>query len=109
MRIELLQRLTAASSYIFEELTREKTELDVAKEFWAYLRSRLLDDMTQKVRVSEFVEEKIRGLDPAPFEEKYGHSLSNVLKSRAQLDFVCCCVTTLLRFSSYGSKIIDWS
>lgn len=109
MRIELLRRLTTTSSYLFEEITSEKTELDLAKEFWQYLRSRLLDDMTQKVRVSEFVEEKIRNLDPDAFEKKYGQSLSNVLKSRAQLDFACCCVTTLLRFSSYGQKIIDWS
>jgi len=109
MRIELLQRLATASSYVFEELTNDKTELDVAREFWAYLRSRLLDDMTQKVRVSEFVEERIRSLDPAAFEEKYSVSLSNVLKSRMQLDFVCGCVTMLLHYSSYGSKIIDWS
>ena len=109
MRIELLRRLTTVSSYLFEEITDQKTELDLAREFWAYLRSRLLDDMAQKVRVSEFVEEKLRGLDRAAFEAKYGHSLANVLKSRAQLDFVCSCVTTLLRFSSYGSKIIDWS
>ena len=46
MRIELLQRLTVVSSYIFEEITQEKTELDIAKDFWTYLRSRLLDDMT---------------------------------------------------------------
>ena len=104
-----MRRLTTTSSYLFEEITQQKTELDLAREFWQYLRSRLLDDMAQKVRVSEFVEEKIRGLDPGEFEKKYGQSLSNVLKSRAQLDFACCCVTTMLRFSSYGSKIIDWS
>ena len=109
MRIELLQRLTVVSSYIFEEITQEKTELDIAKDFWTYLRSRLLDDMTQKVKVSEFVEEKIRTLDPDAFEAKYSQSLSNILKSRGQLDFVCSCVTMLLRFSSYGQKIIDWS
>ena len=46
MRIELLRRLTTTSSYLFEEITSEKTELDLAREFWQYLRSRLLDDMT---------------------------------------------------------------
>ena len=55
MRVELLRKLTDVSSYIFEEMTDRMSEIDMAREFWKYLRSRFLDDMNQKVRVSDFV------------------------------------------------------
>ena len=109
MRVELLRKLTDVSSYIFEEMTGRMSEIDMAREFWKYLRSRFLDDMNQKVRVSDFVNEFIKGLPEEGFEAKYGVRLGNIKKSRQQLDFCCTCVTTMLHYSSYGSKIIDWS
>ena len=109
MRVELLRRLTDVSSYLFEEMTERMSEIDMAREFWKYLRSRFLDDMNEKVRVSDFVAEFIRGLDEKEFSAKYKVSLGNVKKSKQQLDFCCSCVTTMLHYSSYGSKIIDWS
>lgn len=109
MRIELLQRLTTVSSYVFEEMTDDKTEAELAKDFWRYLKTRLLDDTTRKIRVSEFVTEYVRRIPKKKFERKYGVRLSNVLKSRQQLEFVAGCVSMLLHYSSYGSKIIDWS
>lgn len=109
MRIELLQRLTTVSSYVFEEMTDDKTETELARDFWKYLRSRILDDMTRKIRVSEFVTDYVRSLSEKKFERKYGVKLANVKKSRLQLEFVAGCVSMLLHYSSYGSKIIDWS
>jgi hypothetical protein len=109
MRIELLQKLTVVSSYVFEEMTDDKTETELARDFWKYLRTKILDDMTRKIRVSEFVEDYIRKIPAAEFDLKYGTKIGNVLKSRAQLDFVAQCVSMLLHYSSYGSKIIDWS
>lgn len=109
MRIELLQKLTVISSYVFEEMTDDKTETELARDFWKYLRTKILDDMTRKIRVSEFVEDYIRRIPAAEFDLKYGVKIENVLKSRAQLDFVAQCVSMLLHYSSYGSKIIDWS
>lgn len=109
MKIELLRRLTDVSSYIFEEMADRMSEIDMAREFWKYLRSRFLDDMNQKVRVSDFVREFIRGLPEKEFDEKYKVRLGNVKKSKQQLDFCCVCVTTMLHYSSYGAKIIDWS
>ena len=109
MRVELLRKLTDVSSYIFEEMTDRMSEIDMAREFWKYLRSRFLDDMNQKVRVSDFVNEFIKKLSEEEFEAKYKVKLGNVKKSRQQLDFCCTCVTTMLHYSSYGSKIIDWS
>ena len=109
MRVELLRRLTDVSSYIFEEMTERMSEIDMAREFWKYLRSRFLDDMNQKVRVSDFVGEFIRNIPEKEFDEKYMTKIGNVKKSKQQLEFCCTCVTTMLHYSSYGSKIIDWS
>ena len=109
MRIELLQKLTVLSSYVFEEMTDDKTETELARDFWKYLKARMLDDMTRKIRVSEFVIAYIRKIPVQMFDAKYKTKLANVLKSRAQLEFVAGCVSMLLHYSSYGSKIIDWS
>lgn len=109
MKVELLRKLTDASSYVFEEMADRMSETDMAREFWKYLRSRLLDDMSQKVRVSDFVCEFIRKLPEKDFEAKYKVRLSNIKKSKQQLEFCCSCVTTMLHYSSYGSKIVDWS
>lgn len=109
MRVELLRKLTDVSSYVFEEMTDRMSEIDMAREFWKYLRSRFLDDMNQKVRVSDFVAEFIRNIPEKEFDRKYGTKIGNVKKSKQQLEFCCTCVTTMLHYSSYGSKIIDWS
>ena len=109
MRVELLKKLTDISSYIFEEMTEKMSEIDMAREFWKYLRSKFLDDMNQKVRVSDFVREFIRNLPEQEFNDKYKVKLENIKKTKQQLDFCCTCVTTMLHYSSYGSKIIDWS
>jgi sulfur relay (sulfurtransferase) DsrC/TusE family protein len=109
MRVELLRKLTDVSSYIFEEMTDKMSEIDMAREFWKYLRSKFLDDMNQKVKVSDFVREFIKTLSEEDFNLKYKIKLGNIKKSRQQLDFCCSCVTTMLHYSSYGSKIIDWS
>lgn len=109
MTINLMKRLVDVSSYVFEEMTSEKTENDLAKDFWKYLRSRLLDDMTKKVRISEFVRDYVLGLDETAFFSKYGQKISNVKKSKAQMSFVCSCISLMLQHSTYGVKIIDWS
>lgn len=109
MRVELLKKLTDISSYIFEEMTDKMSEIDMAREFWKYLRSKFLDDMNQKVRVSDFVREFIKNIPEDEFNKKYLVKLENIKKTKQQLDFCCSCVTMMLHYSSYGSKIIDWS
>ena len=63
-------------------MTDRMSEIDMAREFWKYLRSRFLDDMNQKVRVSDFVNEFIKKLSEEKFEAKYKVKLGNVKKSR---------------------------
>lgn len=107
MRTEKMHRLVDTAGYVFEELTDGYSDRELGRAFWAYLRSKLLDDATRKVKVSEFVCEQIRGLDEDVFEKKYGVKLSNVKKSRQQLSFVAETATKMLKFSG-RFEIIDW-
>ena len=109
MRLELMNRLNLAATYVFEELTYGAGDADVAKDFWRYLRSRLLDDMAKKVKVSEYVRWRVLQMDAAEFEKKYKTSLSNIKKSREQMDFLCLAAATLLHHSRFGDSMIDWT
>ena len=108
MRLKLMNHLNLIASYVFEEITDAAAE-DVARDFWKYLRSRLIDDTSQKVKVSEYVKERILRIDSAAFGAKYGVSLANVKKSKMQTDFVCSAVAILLHYSDVGRTMIDWS
>lgn len=82
MRLELMNKLNSLATYVFEEMTSNDGGMDLARDFWKYLRSRLLDDMNQKVRISEYVYQYILNIDEKTFNTKYSVKLSNVKKSR---------------------------
>ena len=107
MRVELLHRLLDVSSYIFEELTDDHSDRELGKSFWSYLRSKLLDDTTKRVSVSEFVYDQILALDEKAFEAKYDVKLSNIKKTKDQLLFVSEIVTKMFKFSR-KFQVIDW-
>ena len=109
MRLELMNKLNSLATYVFEEMTSNDGGMDLARDFWKYLRSRLLDDMNQKVRISEYVYQYILNIDEKAFNTKYSVKLSNVKKSRQQMDFVCSSVSILLHYSDFGKLLIDWS
>ena len=107
MRLELLHKLTDVASYVFAELTDEHSDRELGKSFWLYLRSKLLDDTTKRVSVSEFVYEQILDMDDKAFETKYGVKLSNIKKSKDQLLFVSEVVTKMFKYSR-NFQVIDW-
>ena len=110
MRLQLMKKLTDISSFIYEEMTDyAKDDADIGRDFWKYLKAKTLDDSAKKIKVSDYVYDVILKLDSAKFNEKYRCRLDSVKKSRQQMDFCCTCVSTLLHYSPYGSKIIDWS
>lgn len=109
MRLQKLHSLTDTSACIFEELTDGYSEIDIGRDFWRYIKSRILDDSTKKAKVSEYVRARILKMNDRKFAKKYGVKLSNIKKSREQIDFCCSCVSLLMQHSSFGQKIIDWS
>lgn len=109
MRLELMNKLNLIATYVFEEITDIANEKDISKDFWKYLRSRLLNDMNQKVKISEYIYYIISKINVKEFNKKYSVKLDNVKKSKQQLDFLCSAVSILLHYSDYGNKMIEWS
>lgn len=103
-----MHRLLDLAGFIFEELNDEFDDSkDLGREFFRYLKSKLFDDITQKVKVSDFIYEKILELDTKAFDNKYGCNLAACKKSRNQMQFVTSVVTQLLKYSN-KNEIIDW-
>lgn len=84
-----MHKLLNVAGYVYEELTDKFVDdKDLGREFWKYLKSKMLDDMTKKVKVSDFVYLQILELDSDAFDKKYDVKLSNVKKSKEQIEFV---------------------
>lgn len=102
-----MHNLLNIAGYLYSDFTDDYSdEKDLGREFWKYMKSKLLDDMTKKIKVSDFIYDKILHVDDKKFEETYECKLSNVKKSKAQLQFVTNVVTQMLKYSD--NEIIDW-
>ena len=108
MRVELMHKLLDLSSFIYEELNDGFDDSkDLGRQFFKYLKSKFFDDVTQKIKVSDFIYEKILDIDTEAFDKKYCCNLSACKKSRNQMQFVTSVVTQMFRYSS-KNEIIDW-
>lgn len=108
MRIDLMHKLLDLASYIFEELNDEFDDSkDLGREFFKYLKSKFFDDITQKIKVSDFIYDKILELDTKAFDAKYHCNLAACKKSKNQMMFVTSIVTQMLKYSN-KNEIIDW-
>ena len=108
MRIELMHKLLDLAGFIYEELNDEFNDSkDLGREFFKYLKSKFFDDITQKIKVSDFIYDKILALDTEEFDKKYYCNLSACKKSKNQMQFVTSIVTQMFKYSS-KNEIIDW-
>lgn len=103
-----MHKLLDLSSFIYEELNDSFDDSkDLGRQFFKYLKSKFFDDVTQKIKVSDFIYEKILELDTEQFDKKYCCNLSACKKSRNQMQFVTSVVTQMFKYSS-KNEIIDW-
>lgn len=108
MRIELMHKLLDLSSYIFEELNDEfDNSKDLGREFFKYLKSKFFDDITQKIKVSDFIYDKILLIDDKTFNHKYNCNLTSCKKCKNQMMFVTSIVTQMFKYSN-KNEIIEW-
>ena len=108
MRIELMHKLLDLSGFIYEELNDEFNDSkDLGRAFFKYLKSKFFDDVTQKIKVSDFIYDKILEIDTKLFDKKYHCNLAACKKSKEQMLFVTSIVTQLFKHSS-KNDIIDW-
>lgn len=103
-----MHKLLDLASYIYEELNDEFDDSkDLGREFFKYLKSKFFDDITQKIKVSDFIYDKILGIDTKAFDTKYHCNLSACKKSKNQMMFVTSIVTQMFKYSN-KNEIIDW-
>lgn len=106
MRIELMHKLLDVSSYIYAELTDEYSPKDLGNAFWAFIKSKLLDDCTKKIKVVDFIYDLLLKADCDYYHEKYDINLEAIKKSKTQLTFVAEIVTKMIKHSQVS--LIDW-
>ena len=103
-----MHKLLDLSSYIYEELNDKFDDSkDLGRQFFKYLKSKFFDDVTQKIKVSDFIYDKILEINTEEFDKKYQCNLSACKKSRNQMQFVTSVVTQMFKYSS-KNEIIDW-
>lgn len=58
---------------MFEELSEDEfsDSKDLGREFFKFMKTKFLDDVTKKVKVSDFIKDKVLELDAPAFDKKY--------------------------------------
>lgn len=103
-----MHKLLNLAGFIYEELTDEFNDSkDLGRAFFKYLKSKFFDDVTQKIKVSDFIYEKILEINAKEFDKKYDCNLTACKKSKDQMAFVTAIVTQMLKHSN-KNEIIDW-
>lgn len=103
-----MHKLLDLAGFIYEELNDKFSDhKDLGREFFKYLKSKFFDDITQKIKVSDFIYDKILSIDTAEFDKKYCCNLSACKKSKSQMQFVTSVVTQMLKHSC-NNEIIEW-
>lgn len=103
-----MHKLLDLAGFVYEELDDQfNDQKDLGREFFKYMKSKLFDDIAQKVKVSDFIYDKILELDSEAFDKKYCCKLENCKKSKNQLMFVVAVVTQMFKYSK-KNEIIDW-
>lgn len=109
MRFTLMQKVLETAARVYEDMTDQMTNPEIGREFWKYLKSRLLGGESRKIKVSDWVYDYVLRMDAADFERRYGPGLVNIKKSKDQMLFMVMSVTTMLQFSPAAESILEWS
>lgn len=108
MRPQLMHKLLDLSEFIYEEFSNEFDDSkDLGREFFKYLKSKFFDDITHKIKVSDFIYYKILKINEIEFDKKYDCNLTACKKSKDQMLFVTSIVTQMFKYSCQN-EIIDW-
>ena len=101
-----MHKLLDVSSFIFEEMTDDFSDKQIGNEFWKFTKTKFLDDNTKKIKVVDFVYDYILKLDEKYYMEKYGVSLKNIKKSKAEVTFVSEIISKMIKHSNI--PLIDY-
>lgn len=106
MTTKLMHKLVQAADFIFQEMIDEFAPKDIGNCFWSYVRSKLLDDTTKKIKVRDFVYDWILKLDPKLYDEKYQMNLEAIKKSKEQMMFLSDTISKMIKYADI--PLIDY-
>lgn len=106
MTTKLMHKLVQAADVLFQEMTDELSPKDIGNAFWSYLKSKLLDDTTKKIRVRDFVYDWILKLDATSYKEKYDLNLVAIKKSKEQMMFLADTISKMIKYADI--PLIDY-
>jgi len=106
MTVKLMHKLVQIADFVFQDMTDELSPKDVGNAFWKFLKSKLLDDTTKKIRVRDFVYDWILKIDAKAFDEKYSMNLEAVKKSKEQMMFLSDTISKMIKYADI--PLIDY-
>lgn len=106
MTTKLMHKLVQAADFIFQEMTDEFAPKDIGNYFWSYVRSKLLDDTTKKIKVRDFVYDWILKLDTKLYKSKYDLNLDAIKKSKEQMMFLSDTISKMIKYADI--PLIDY-
>lgn len=106
MTTKLMHKLVQAADILFQDMTDELSPKDIGNSFWMFVKSKLLDDTTKKIKVRDFVYDWILKLDPKICKEKYDLNLEAIKKSKEQMMFLSDTISKMIKYADI--PLIDY-
>ena len=106
MTTKLMHKLVQAADILFQDMTDELSPKDIGNSFWTFVKSKLLDDTTKKIKVRDFVYDWILKLDSKVCKEKYDLNLEAIKKSKEQMMFLSDTISKMIKYADI--PLIDY-
>lgn len=101
-----MHKLVQVADVIFQDMTDALSPKDVGNAFWKFLKSKMLDDTTKKIRVRDFVYDWILKLDDKDYNTRFNINLEACKKSKEQMMFLSDTVSKMIKYADI--PLIDY-
>lgn len=101
-----MHKLVQVADVIFQDMTDALSPKDVGNAFWKFLKTKMLDDTTKKIRVRDFVYDWILKLDDENYSSRFNINLEACKKSKEQMMFLSDTVSKMIKYADI--PLIDY-
>lgn len=87
-------------------MTNELSPKDIGNSFWIFVKSKILDDTTKKIKVRDFVYNWILNLDAKTCKARLDINLESIKKSKEQMMFLSDTISKMIKYADI--PLIDY-
>lgn len=87
-------------------MTDELSPKDIGNSFWTFVKSKILDDTTKKIKVRDFVYDWILKLDTEACKKRLDINLGSIKKSKEQMMFLSDTISKMIKYADI--PLIDY-